>query len=94
MVRSNKWYAAVISLGTGSLSCAINGLQSKIPKFADNTKLVNKALTEIDWLQLEADMNKMMDWAHVCQMNFNITIKFYTVVVKTRRQVTVWILMS
>ncbi|XP_071518354.1 protein regulator of cytokinesis 1-like [Panulirus ornatus] len=41
-------------------------------KFADDTKLGNRSATEIERQQLQTEIDKLMDWAHKWQINFDI----------------------
>ena len=48
------------------------GLHCKISKFADDTKLGNRVDTQEQRSLLQSDLNKLTDWAHKWQMDFNI----------------------
>ena len=49
-----------------------NDLVCKISKFADDTKIGNKASTLLQRQQIQTDLNKLVEWADRWQMNFNI----------------------
>jgi len=49
-----------------------NGLLSKISKYADDTKLCARANNEDDRIQLQSDIDKLVEWSEVWQMDFNV----------------------
>lgn len=51
-----------------------DGLCCKILKFVDDTKLGSKGTTEIENLQLQVDLDKLINWAHNWQINFNVDV--------------------
>ncbi|KAF2350787.1 Reverse transcriptase domain [Trinorchestia longiramus] len=48
------------------------GIISKINKFADDTKLCHKVLTEKDRVTIQSDLNRLLQWTETWQMSFNI----------------------
>ena len=44
----------------------------KMSKFADNTKLCNRARNPDDIMELQEDINKLVEWANKWQMSFNV----------------------
>ena len=49
-----------------------NGIVSKISKFADDTKLCHSSRHPDEVLELQKDLNRLVDWANIWLMNFNI----------------------
>ncbi len=49
-----------------------NGLNSKISKFADDTKIASKVTTTDDKDKLQNDSDRLISWAQKWQMNFNV----------------------
>ena len=54
----------------------INGLDtniiSKMSKFADDTKLCHRAKNSDVIMELQEDINKLVEWVNMWQMNFNV----------------------
>lgn len=48
------------------------GIQSLISKFADDTKMGARALTEADRERLQRDLDTLVNWANRWQMEFNV----------------------
>uniref|UniRef100_A0A4W3GR14 Reverse transcriptase domain-containing protein n=1 Tax=Callorhinchus milii TaxID=7868 RepID=A0A4W3GR14_CALMI len=48
------------------------GIESTISKFADDTKLGRVVNSEEDCNQLQADIHRMVEWADMWQMDFNV----------------------
>ncbi len=48
------------------------GLNNFISKFADDIKIGNTALTELERLSLQEDLHKPSDWSKKWEMPFNI----------------------
>ena len=48
-----------------------NDLCCKISKFADDTKIGNKAVSPLQRQQIQSDLNKLVEWSKRWQMNFN-----------------------
>ncbi|KAF2350915.1 Reverse transcriptase domain, partial [Trinorchestia longiramus] len=48
------------------------GIISKINKFADDTKLCHKALTERVRVTIQSDLNRLLQWTETWQMSFNV----------------------
>ena len=48
------------------------GINCKLSKFADDTKITSKVTSTSQWQQLQADLNKLTSWAETWQMKFNI----------------------
>ncbi len=44
---------------------------SKVVKFADDTKLGNRADTLDNVHNIQTDLNRLVNWADTCQMTFN-----------------------
>ena len=53
-------------------SSYINQRVSKISKFPDDTKLCHSSRHPDEVLELQEDLNRLVDWANIWQMNFNI----------------------
>ncbi len=49
-----------------------DGLTCKVSKFADYTKIASLVITTLDKEFLERDLDKLSNWAHNCQMKFNV----------------------
>ena len=49
-----------------------DGLNSKISKFADDTKIASKVTTTGDRDNLQNDLDRLANWAHKWQMKFNV----------------------
>ena len=49
-----------------------DGLNSKISKFADDTKIASKVTTTDDRDNLQNDLDRLANWAHKWQMKFNV----------------------
>ena len=49
-----------------------NDLCCKISKFADDTKIGNKATSHLQRQQIQNDLDKLVEWSERWQMNFNI----------------------
>lgn len=48
------------------------GIECKISKFADDTKIMNKVTSTENYQKLQNDINTLVDWADKWQMEFNI----------------------
>ena len=48
------------------------GINCKISKFADDTKIMSKVTSTSQWQELQCDLNKLTRWAEKWQMKFNI----------------------
>ena len=48
------------------------GIRCKISKFADDTKITSKVISESQWQELQCDLNKLTTWVENWQMKFNI----------------------
>ncbi|KAF2351894.1 Reverse transcriptase domain [Trinorchestia longiramus] len=48
------------------------GIISKINKFADDTKLCDRAITERDRATIQSDLNRLLQWTLTWQMSSNI----------------------
>jgi len=48
------------------------GIISRLLKFADDTKLLSRVDKEDERLQLQADLDRLVEWSKVWQMRFNI----------------------
>jgi hypothetical protein len=49
------------------------GIISKLSKFADDTKLCQRAMREEDQISMQEDLNKLIAWSQTWQMNFNVS---------------------
>ena len=49
-----------------------DGINSKISKFADDTKIANIVNNKNDSIRLQSDINRLMEWADKWQMKFNV----------------------
>ena len=47
-------------------------IDSKMSKFSDDTKLCDRVRNQDDITELQEDINKLVDWANKCQLNFNV----------------------
>ena len=45
---------------------------SKMSRFADDTKLCHIARNPDDIMELQVDINKLVEWANMWQMSFNV----------------------
>ena len=52
-------------------SLADNGTSSHIRIFADNTRITREIATEVDALNLQADLESLYEWAKLNNMEFN-----------------------
>ena len=48
------------------------GLQSPVLKFADDTNIFRRVVQQRDYMQLQADLDTVWEWARVWQMDFNV----------------------
>ena len=48
------------------------GITCKILKFADDTKIANKVNSETQRKLIQSDLNTLVDWSKIWQMNFNL----------------------
>jgi len=49
-----------------------SGIISWLLKFADDTKLLSRVVNEEERLQLQADLDRLVEWSKVWQMRFNV----------------------
>ncbi len=62
-------------LGPGLFIMYINdidvGFNIFISKFADDTKIGNSIIDDCDWLGLQEDLRKILEWSERWEMSFN-----------------------
>ena len=77
MVKCNKWCSTGSVLGPLLFIVYINDLpetvQSNIAIFADDTKLYRSIISPDDSTILQSDLDLLVEWCKVWQMNFNFS---------------------
>jgi len=51
------------------------GVENWILKFADDTKIFSKILTDVDTVRLQQDLDKLLDWVEEWQMMFHASTR-------------------
>ena len=80
--KESDWHAVNSGVPQGSVLGPVlfiiyindidEGINCKLSKFADDTKITSKVTSTSQWQELQCDLNKLISWAEKWQMKFNI----------------------